>query len=542
MIRENECSRQLLENFRCSITLELPFIDPIEIFDCGHLFDRASLDSALQAKPNSCPCCRGEVKLKRFPSHIIMFAFKYSLSQHPESYQDVHFNLDYFRIIVQQNKLKDPVGERFLTVLENASNHLNAAMTILASTSAGRDYLRKKLKVADEGGTKKYFLGNAEISAEFQNIQIKGYSIGKWLSITTEREDRIEKARQAATVRARLFALQNTVGLRPYSEAVNPLLQQLVYGEESNVKEKLEAVKNNVAQLSALLEHTGTVQNYSDCTITQMTLLQAAAAAGDLEMCQMLKSYMDTDEFKNQLAELFPDGIKAHVIKQQQDVFNFDSIIAAIDQASDDALDAALSKVGAQFTQTDTARNKSDDQLTLVEALNRFREQFATRSNKEKIFNPYHLLRAYEAFDELWDQGQHGDDNTNDKKIDLCLRQMVGFIQRFVPACYAQAFIQGLLHLVKVENYQNDDWHHKALERTLKFKYNQGAYFSEPLAVAVCDGLGFDFAVDCRAECKPKRWGMSRMQVSLFFKNFCQTKTEGFQSIISPKQSSQKGQ
>ena len=58
----------------------------------------------------------------------------------------------------------------------------------------------------------------------------------------------------------------------------------------------------------------GTVKDYCDGTITGMTLLQAAAAAGDVEMCLMLKNYMSPKEFSTQLAEIFQEGIKAHYL------------------------------------------------------------------------------------------------------------------------------------------------------------------------------------------------------------------------------------
>lgn len=93
---------------------------------------------------------------------------------------------------------------------------------------------------------------------------------------------------------ARLFLSQSTRG----AAEVNSILQYVVYGEESAVNAALEAVKSNATQLSALLSDTGTVKDYSDRTITDMTLLQAAAAAGDVEMCQMLRRYF----------ELIPNG------------------------------------------------------------------------------------------------------------------------------------------------------------------------------------------------------------------------------------------
>ncbi len=507
MSRQSDTA-ELLGNYLCTITREYPFINPVEIIPCGHLFDERALDRALQDQPNTCSCCRGIVESKRPLSHREMTNFAYFLSQHPESYQEVHFNLDYFKEIVQQNKLKEPIGERFLTVLEHATNYLNDAIGILASTLAGRDCLRQKLNI--EAETKKYFFGKVEISTESLQIKVNDRSVGEWLSMTTDREVKLEKIRTArqCVVQARFFASRGAgsaaASYRPYSEEVNPLLQQLVYGEESKVKEGLEAVKNNVEQLLVLLENTGTVQDYSGRTISQMTLLQAAAAAGDVEMFQMLKDYMMPEAFTRQLTELFPEGIEAHDAKLQQHVFNFDSIIATMNHATLAVLETALSKEGAQFTETDSVRGKSDDQLTLVEALNRFREQFSACSNNEKIFNPYHLLRAYEAYYQFSNQCKHDSGNYFYKKCTLFWCQIVGHVQRFVPACYAQAFVQGLWDLVKAGDYHGPAWRPTAFKRNLKFKSGDSLYFPADPSPAVCSGLGFDFAINA---VDAARWG-----------------------------------
>ena len=260
------------------------------------------------------------------------------------------------------------------------------------------------------------------------------------------------------------------------SNAVNLILQHVAYGEEGRVRDALDSVKSDPAQLAHALSDTGTVKDYSDRTITGMTLLQAAAS-GDIDMCLMLKNYMLPEEFATQLAEIFPEGIEAHEREQQGNTFNFDDILAAIRAASTPDLDAAL--------------NKTDNGSVLCWALEEFRRQFRELSNNEKIFNPQHLLRAFEVYNALWNRCERDDNDCDYKKRDLFWRQIIGYTQRFMPACYAQAFSQGLYYLVKVD--QPDSWRPEAFKRDLKLRCDNFSYF--PLPRDSRSGLGFDFAI-----------------------------------------------
>lgn len=291
--------------------------------------------------------------------------------------------------------------------------------------------------------------------------------------------------------RAGFFHHPSSAGHRMQSDAAASLLQQVVYGRELVVQHKLENVKGNAAQLSVLLSHVSTVKDYSDRTISDMTLLQAAAAAGDIDMCILLKNYLSEAEFSAQLAELFPRGIEAHEREQLSNVFNFDAIFSAIRGASSADLDAASSKAGAQWTETDSARAKPDRALSLTEALNRFRAQFFNHSCSEKIFNPCHLLRALELYGLLHAQSERDKNTLNDKKRDLFWCQVTGFCQLMMPACYMQAFSQGLYYLVKVN--QLDSWRPEAFERHFVLRHDPLLCF--PLFEGRCSDLGFDFAV-----------------------------------------------
>lgn len=275
------------------------------------------------------------------------------------------------------------------------------------------------------------------------------------------------------------------------SDAVKSLLQQVVYGREQAVDYKLGSVKDNAAQLSLLLSHVSTVKDYSGRTISEMTLLQAAAAAGDIHMCMVLKNYMSPEEFSAQLLEIFPGGIEAHEREQLGNIFDFKTIFEVIRGAKSDDLDQALRKTDAQWTETDSARAKPDGALSLTEALNRFREQFFNHSCREKIFNPYHMLRAFEWYGLLHAQSERDNSDLSNKKRDLFWCQVMGFCQLMMPACYMQAFSQGLYYLVKVN--QLNSRRSEEFDRYLTLR--ESGLLCFPIFEGRCCDLGFDFAI-----------------------------------------------
>lgn len=520
MSRKPVTTIEFLQDYQCSITCEYPFIDPVQVNPCGHLFDKKSFNTYLQGNTRpTCPCCRGDIVLSGDAPSIIKNALSFGLSQHPESYKNVHFDIHHFADVVRKNELNTAIGERFILVLEHVDSYLNEAVGTLATTLAGRDLLRKKLNIDAASG--KFFFGRAEISAESLQIQVNSKSILEWLSMSTAMEvmqDEEKEVRQAIGTEAQtitlqlkgnfqrmlrlgLFAANLAATLRDQHPAVNEILQNVVYGNKEAVRTALEELKNNnPALLQTVLISTATqpITDYSGQSIVDQTLLKAAACAGDVainpgerEMCEMIASYLPPDEIAIQFSELFPEGVEAHEIEQQRSAFNFDAILAAISAASPADLNAGLNKTGAEFTQSDSARAKPDHELSLIEALNRFREQFALHSRSEKIFNPHHLLRAFEVYNAFNDQCTRDRSDPDYKKRDLFWRQIIGYIQRFMPACYAQAFSQGLYHLVKVDH--SDSWRPETFRRDLNLRCDNFSYF--PLPFDSRSGLGFDFAV-----------------------------------------------
>ncbi|OGV37934.1 MAG: hypothetical protein A3E88_03300 [Legionellales bacterium RIFCSPHIGHO2_12_FULL_35_11] len=125
---------------------------------------------------------------------------------------------------------------------------------------------------------------------------------------------------------------------------------------------------------------------------------------------------------------MFPAGHKN--FSATQTAFDFWPIIDVISHSSDADVEKALS-----------LELPNDALLWLT--LEQFRADFTKRSNQEVVFNPQHLIKAFELYDEKYD-------NWTSNQQDLFWRQVVGYVQRFLPANIAMDFAQGLY--VRVEN------------------------------------------------------------------------------------------
>ena len=144
-------------------------------------------------------------------------------------------------------------------------------------------------------------------------------------------------------------------------------------------------------------------------------------------MCEMMKEYFKKldggqTELETQFKEVFPEGVEAHVKTQQESIFNFDDILQAIIRASPVEVITALMK---QF----------DNNSPLHRALYTFRQAFTQKSLSERVFNPYHLLRAFEMYDAQFSNLDSWG------KSNLFWHQVIGYVQRYLPDCYAQAFV-----------------------------------------------------------------------------------------------------
>ena len=259
----------------------------------------------------------------------------------------------------------------------------------------------------------------------------------------------------------------------------------------------------------------GNATDFSGRAYANLTPFQAALITGDIEMAEMIKPFFarlenGEAEMQNQVAEIFPCGIEKHETEQKQKsetefVPMLNELITAIKNASNEDVQAAL--------------NNQCNNSGLYLVLNKFRAAFTDLSHGEKIFNPHYLLAAFEAYVNKFDWN-----NPDWNKLDLFWRQVIGFVQRFLPATYAQAFAYDLFDIVENKH---------SCPRSFNYRYNSDFSFY-PLSDSFT-WLGFNFA--CRAQVACDRSGggrATRLEIRCLranFQNLCRTKTTSFQNL-----------
>lgn len=615
------------------IFLNQAFFEPMMVAPCGCVTEKDAAVKEIFEESGQCPCCqKAATTLIDYPpvfKELLQLRFNRMLAQKQISYDELSFDHHHFSMIVGARKFNTPAGERFIEVLENSQRHLNGkAIAILASTREGRDLLRKNLKI--ESG--QFFFKNALISAESLQIDVDGKNILAWLSIPTAVEIIEEEAEKTAALMQAEFTkafylkeqekqsailaeeqqafrqlllsarkqglFRNTVTAeyaRESCNAVDEILQQVVYGQRAVVRATLENLKNtNPALLKKVLTSVSTkpITDYSGKKIENLTLLQAAAAANDFTihpelannpahqgMCDIIQSYFDPTDRTEQaeVAEQYKYFLKRslqqyieeqqkeitrltalkaagktvdekcikdattrltrykaaidtgytrrifdiHKQAQEENTFDFSKIIAAITRAGNapDQVRAALKKVGASFSEADDAtRAKPDDQLTLTESLNRFREQFERYALNKIAVNPYDLIKAFQTYDDQFNNWASWGQRF------LFARQIIGFVQRYLSAADACVFARGLYDTVDNKCVVPDHF---------TFENDRSYHFYPNLRL--CVGLGFDYLAGWGAG--PVCFGASRgagwWLVLASLQNLCRAKTADFQNLCS---------
>lgn len=242
------------------------------------------------------------------------------------------------------------------------------------------------------------------------------------------------------------------------------LLGAVVRGEKSRV----EAI---IKTYPELLLQKGKATSYAGKIFHHHTALQIALCEGDVDitknyhglaemLIEAMQSLEDGDAaIQTQIDEIFPEGAKAHLEAQQP--YDFTSLIKIICDSAPTDVDAALALMSTG-SELDTA-------------LQTFRADFTAVARGELVYNPQHLLQAFQEYDDNFDRFN------NDDQRDLCWRQVVGYVQRSLPACDAQAFAQGLYFIIE----KNESGH-----RSMEFQHGRGLLF--PVG-SVFGGLGFNF-------------------------------------------------
>lgn len=274
------------------------------------------------------------------------------------------------------------------------------------------------------------------------------------------------------------------------------LVQYIVYGDQHNAE--------NILKISPdlLLRSIDEVIDYSSRPMKNVTAFQAALRCQDVEMWEMIVPYFNklpdgqTQKAKQFYAE-FPNG---H-LNIEQKTFNFDAIF-----------DAFARSLNVDIHE---ARDKKTNNTKLSKALMQFRNDFTTHSLAETHFNPQHLIQALTlyknaevnfdmSFDSDLECSDSDDINIKDgitlNQLDGFWQLVIGYVQRYLPSCYAQAYSQHLISTA-VGHWVTDTeipfrwdpiFQKKTLQRSFEFVMDPGNFF---YPLSPLSGVGYDYAI-----------------------------------------------
>jgi len=333
-------------------------------------------------------------------------------------------------------------------------------------------WLAKFIALNNENVTFVKFSSNKVIDAYLPWINIFQFLFGKTFQMHVPNSPAQQLARFSACIARPSLLL-----------ATDVVVRAALCGDEDLARRMIAPNPNYLLQ-------RGNATDFSGRSYANLTPFQAALITGDDKMAEMMAPFFDRlpngdAEMQKQVAEIFPNGIKAHEEAQKRKsetefVPMLDELIKAINNAKSADLQAALSL--------------QDNQSELCKALDTFRGAFTELSHGEKIFNPHYLLAAFVAHVRTFRWNDLGR-----IRLDLFWRQVIGFLQRFLPATYAQAFAYGLC-------YMADNICSCPRSFNLRHAYRFSFYpLSGPFS-----GLGFNFAYELGF---PWEWQIAALEV-----------------------------
>lgn len=188
------------------------------------------------------------------------------------------------------------------------------------------------------------------------------------------------------------------------------LAQLIAYSELNQAEIMLET------QPELLLITVPEVTDYSNRVMKNVTAFQVALRAHDIDTCIMIMAVFDTlpngdaEKHKQYSAEY------SHIKFDKNNYFDFSLIMDIIRQSSDTDILSALNY------------QKNDSFLSSM--LAEFRTNFTERSLADIHFNLNHLIKAFQLYETHYPF-------LTERMRTLYSIQVIGYVQRYLPACYA---------------------------------------------------------------------------------------------------------
>ena len=198
-----------------------------------------------------------------------------------------------------------------------------------------------------------------------------------------------------------------------------------------------------------------------------------------------------------------------------------DDVMELINAKTPQDTAAAIAKTGVSPIQTDVARAKSFDQLTPVEKLNRFREEYCAYIKPEIIANSYHILAGFKSNERTCNTLPRAADPEYKKRI-VIFSQLVGWTQRNASEPVRQDIRQGTIHLKEKTEPRLRPSCFNTWDDVDSITHNSlvdCSFFD----FSVVDGIGYKFAATCLAALgaeRPVEFAEKHCVESYFFRAY----------------------
>ena len=298
--------------------------------------------------------------------------------------------------------------------------------------------------------------------------------------------------------------IKNIADMCNKESKVHALLSHIAFGTE----EDFQAAKAMLEANPRLIFEAADVVTPSGLKVIRTTPYECAIGAGDDGMAAMIAPCFERFEGGLAVKAASDKRYRPHIEKMldQKNYYDLNPLIEAIKQASDADVTAQL-------------QNMMDSDSELCTAFKKFRKDFTPGEITVGMhFNYQDLIHAFAINDAEYDNLTRGDNYDRNR---LVARQVIGFIQRNLPAVERCLFAEGNLYGVANKT--------ESLVRTFKFKYDNESFPAITRGDSAHVGLGVDYWVGGLGLLRERsgRCGVGGRSLGII----CQTKASSLASL-----------
>lgn len=224
---------------------------------------------------------------------------------------------------------------------------------------------------------------------------------------------------------------------------------------------------------------------------------------------------------------------------KSKELRELDGLIALIKAETPEETAAACARMGIAASQTSEARDKAFNELTLVEKLNRFREELVKHMQLEIIFNPHHISEGLRIYERAWRDCDnerawrdcYAGPLTNVSILPVIFCYLVGGAQRKAPEPFKQDIRQGTLYLTQLDLTQQVESRARPSRFSTYGDKRNSLVDISLIDASSLDGLGYKFGAGC-AMISEQEFKVHTFSRRRYFLDLLQAKEEQVQSLF----------